>query len=53
MAPAVVAESQSILYIVGACDKEAEQEKKKRPSLAWASEPFPGFASGWRLDNWT
>lgn len=28
MAPAVVAESQSILSIVGACDKEAEQKKK-------------------------
>lgn len=35
MAPAVVAEFQSILSIVGACDKEVEQ--KKRPSQAWAS----------------
>ena len=30
MAPAVVAESQSILSIVGAYDKEAEQKKKKK-----------------------
>ena len=50
-APAVVAESQSIPSIVGACDKRSRTEK--RPLPAWLSEPFPGFASDRHLDNLT
>lgn len=46
-----VAEPQSILSGVGACERRSRREE--RLSQAWVSEPFPGLASDRHLDHLT